>query len=196
MFSMKRDVATCYELKIKILATKQGSLLIIDYYGILNGLWIELDQYQNLKMEYGKDVAMLTSFVERNWILEFLLGLNPKYDPIRVLILGKEKLPSLFEGFYTVHRGESCQVVMLDEKPIDRSTLATSKKSKLSSLSLSSKPNRDGHWCTFAKHMGIPRIIFSNSMGRTMFSITLEGSRAFNITKAIKPFQILQMTPY
>ena len=63
---MKQDVATCYELKTKIFATKQGSLSVTEYYGILNGLWIELDQYQNLKMECNKDVTTLASLIERD----------------------------------------------------------------------------------------------------------------------------------
>ncbi|RDX64344.1 hypothetical protein CR513_57107, partial [Mucuna pruriens] len=39
--------------------------------------------------------------IERERIFKFLHGLNFEYDPIRVQILGKEKLPSLFEEFTT-----------------------------------------------------------------------------------------------
>ncbi|RDY10217.1 hypothetical protein CR513_05302, partial [Mucuna pruriens] len=73
-YSIKKDSAACYNIESKIFNTRQGTLSIIEYYGALNGLWIELDQ-----------------------IFKFLHGLNFEYNPIRVQILGKEKLPSLFE---------------------------------------------------------------------------------------------------
>ena len=95
-------------------------------------------------MECSKDVAMLANFVERDWIFEFLSSLNPEHDPIHVQILGKEKLPSLSVSFYTIPGEKSHWVVKLDEKPIDRSTLVTDKKTKLGSFSSSSKPNQEG----------------------------------------------------
>ena len=122
-----------------------------DYYEALNGLWIKLDQYQNLKMECSKDTTTLAQFIERDRIFEFLAGLNPKYDPIRVQILGKEKLLSLSELFYIVRGEESRRVVMLDDKPTDGSALATSKATKLGPpLSFS----KSGCWCTYCKKSG------------------------------------------
>ncbi|RDY02261.1 hypothetical protein CR513_14313, partial [Mucuna pruriens] len=82
----------------KIFNSRQGTLSIIEYFGTLNGLWIELDQYQGLKM-----------LIERGRIFKFLYGLNFEYDPIRVQILSKEKLPSLFES------EETRRSVMLDK---------------------------------------------------------------------------------
>ncbi|KAJ1400287.1 hypothetical protein SESBI_29671 [Sesbania bispinosa] len=92
-YSMKKDIAACYELENKIFSTKQGVLSVTDYNSVLNGLWIELDQYQNLKMKCT--TATLTEFIDRAWIFKFLSGLNSEFDPIRIQILGKEKLPSL-----------------------------------------------------------------------------------------------------
>ena len=79
-----------------------GSLSVTNYYGILNGLWIELDQYQNLKMKCTHDSIALTQFLERVRIFKFLSGLNPEFDPIRIQILGKENFPSLSEVFHIV----------------------------------------------------------------------------------------------
>ena len=59
-YSMKKDIAACYEIENKVFNTKQGSLSLTDYYGTLNGLWIELDQYQDLKMTSTADSATLT----------------------------------------------------------------------------------------------------------------------------------------
>ncbi|RDY07540.1 hypothetical protein CR513_08337, partial [Mucuna pruriens] len=40
-------------------------------------------------------------------IFKFLHGLNSKYNPIRIQILGKEKLPSLSEAFFIVRNEET-----------------------------------------------------------------------------------------
>jgi len=52
---MKKDIVACYEIENKIFNTSQGSLSITNYYGMLNSLWIELEQYQNLKMKCTND---------------------------------------------------------------------------------------------------------------------------------------------
>ncbi|PIM99843.1 RNA-directed DNA polymerase [Handroanthus impetiginosus] len=104
-------------------------------------------------MECNKDAATLTSFVERDRIFEFLSGLNSEYDPIRVQILGKEKLPSLSEVFYTVRGEESRRSVMLDEKQTDGSALIMSKSSKTYP---SNVVNKNGSTCSLAlngKHL-------------------------------------------
>ena len=43
---------------------------------------------------------------------------------------------------------------MLDEKPIDGSALVTGKATKPGSSSASSKPNREGRWCSYCKKSG------------------------------------------
>ncbi|RDX99816.1 hypothetical protein CR513_17057, partial [Mucuna pruriens] len=86
-YSMKNDSTTCCDIESKIFNSRQGTLSIIENYGTLNGLWIELDSV----IEY-------TRLIERGRIFKSLHALNSEYDPIRVQILGKEKLPSLFES--------------------------------------------------------------------------------------------------
>ena len=89
-------------------------LSVTDYYKTLNGLWIELDQCQDLKMTFTTNSTTLTQFIERMRIFKFLFGLNFEFDLIRVQILGKEKLPSLLEVFYTVWGKETQRPVMLE----------------------------------------------------------------------------------
>ncbi|RDX74979.1 hypothetical protein CR513_45199, partial [Mucuna pruriens] len=79
---MKKDSAACYDIESKIFNTIQGTLSVIEYYGTLNELWIELDQYQGLKM-YKVDSIAYTRLVERGRIFKFLYGLNSEYDLIR-----------------------------------------------------------------------------------------------------------------
>ncbi|KAJ1386917.1 Retrotransposon gag domain [Sesbania bispinosa] len=155
-YSMKKDIVACYDLENKIFSTKQGVLSVTDYYSVLNGLWIELDQYQNLKMKCTANSATHTEFIDRARIFKFLSGLNSEFDPIRIQILGKEKLPSLSEVFYTVRGEENRRTVMLDDPPIDGLALVSGKgPTKGSSAGkFSSKPARDDRWCTYCKKSG------------------------------------------
>ncbi|RDX58409.1 hypothetical protein CR513_62275, partial [Mucuna pruriens] len=96
-YSMKEDFVACYVIESKIFNFRQGTLSVIEYYRTLNRLWIELDQYQELTMCKVDSVAY-TRLVERGRIFKFFHVLNFEYNPIRVQILGKEKLPSLSEN--------------------------------------------------------------------------------------------------
>nr|KYP76966.1 hypothetical protein KK1_021228 [Cajanus cajan] len=60
------------------------------------------------------DAAAHAEAVERGRIFKFLHGLNHEYDPIRVQILGREKLPSLSKVFFMVRGEETRRAVMLD----------------------------------------------------------------------------------
>ncbi|RDY09214.1 hypothetical protein CR513_06455, partial [Mucuna pruriens] len=74
------------------------------------------------------DSIAYTRLVERGKIFKFLHGLNSEYDPIRVQLLGKEKLPSLFEIFFILRSEETQRSVMLDKGCFNtRSTMVTGK---------------------------------------------------------------------
>ena len=98
-YSKVKNATLAYEIKTKIHSTKQGTMSTTEYYNILNGLWLELDYYQSIKMKCSEDTAMLLKFVERERIYEFLAGLNAEFDQVRVQVLGKEEVPSLSEVF-------------------------------------------------------------------------------------------------
>ncbi|CAI8598047.1 unnamed protein product [Vicia faba] len=146
-YSMKQDMSSCYDLKRKIFNTKQGSLSVNDYFGVLNGFWIELDQHHNLKMEFGKDISTLNIVVERDKIFDLLAGLNTEFDPIQVQILGKEKFPDLNEVFYIARSEETCRQAMLHEHPPDVSALVARKTTRQGPPPLSSKNGRDKFCC-------------------------------------------------
>ncbi|RDX84008.1 hypothetical protein CR513_35006, partial [Mucuna pruriens] len=107
-YSIKKDSVAYYDIESKIFNSRQGTLSITEYYGILNRLWIELDQYQGLKMSKTDSIAY-TGLIERGRIFKFLHDLNFEYDPIWVQIVGKEKLPSLSAS------QDTQRLVMLDK---------------------------------------------------------------------------------
>lgn len=65
---------------MKLNSTKQGALIVTEYYNKMNGYWFELDHYQDIKMVCSEDVATLNFILERDRIVEFLAALNAEYD--------------------------------------------------------------------------------------------------------------------
>jgi len=114
-------------VKIKISGSKQGGLSVTEYYNHMNGLWFELDHYQNIKMICSIYVATLNQIVKRDRIFEFLVGFIPEFDQVRVQLLGREKIPSFNELFAMVRSEENKKLVMLRESSIDRSAMAMNK---------------------------------------------------------------------
>ena len=49
MYSKDRDAAQVYEVKVKTIATKQGSKTVTEYANQLKTLWQELDHYRVIK---------------------------------------------------------------------------------------------------------------------------------------------------
>jgi len=137
---------------------------------MLNGLWIKLNQYQNLKMKCTYDFIALAQFLERMQIIKFLSGLNSKFDPIKIQILGKEKLPPLSKVFHIVRGKGTQRSVMLDGgnsvdssalavgNSVDNSALATGKSLIKGPFCSFGKPptkvNRDDRWCSYCKKTG------------------------------------------
>ena len=134
-------------------------------------------------MECNKDASTLADFVKRDRIFEFLSGLNLEFDPIEVQILGEEKIPSLFDAFYTVRGEKGHRAIMLDDKPTGGSALAASKTAK-SGLSSSSKPYETIVGMPIARSLGTLRRIALNFMERTKFLAVPED---LEVCQTIKP---------
>ncbi|XP_020240380.1 uncharacterized protein LOC109819166 [Cajanus cajan] len=155
-FSLKKDFAACYDIESRIFNTKQGSLSVSEYHGILNGLWIELDQYQTIKM-CKTDAAAHGEAMERGRIFKFLHGLNHEYDPIRVQILGREKLPSLSEVFFMVRGEETRRAVMLDGGISNTGSAMTTGKGVHKGANAGGKSfekGNHGDYCSYCRRSG------------------------------------------
>ncbi|RDX66359.1 hypothetical protein CR513_54873, partial [Mucuna pruriens] len=148
-YSMKEDSTACYDIESKIFNSRQGTLSVTEYYGTLNGLWIKLDQYQGLKMCKADSVAY-TRLVERGRIFNFLHGLNFEYNPIRVQILGKEKLPLCLSE-------ETRRSVMLDKGNSNTGFAMVTEKGPTKRSTSKEKPftkSSCGEYYTYCKRSG------------------------------------------
>ncbi|RVW99751.1 hypothetical protein CK203_029304 [Vitis vinifera] len=90
-YSKARDAAQVYEVKVKTIAAKQGSKTVIEYANQLKALWQELDHYRVIKTKCPEDAAVLKDFIEQDRVYDFLVGLNPEFDQVRIQILGRDR---------------------------------------------------------------------------------------------------------
>ena len=65
-YSKARDVAQVYEVKMKTIATKQGSKTLTNNVNQLKTLWQELDHYRVIKTKCPEDAAVLKDFIEQD----------------------------------------------------------------------------------------------------------------------------------
>ena len=153
-------------IKTKILATKQGTFLVIKYYNIMEGLWLELDYYQNFEMECSKDATMLQKFVEREMI--FWISYRTQCGVWSSLSVSSGKGVFAYSKWSVLHNlsRERLKNCCACSWSADGSTMVSTKlndrDSKINSEGLSSnreggknefsKPsNHDGVWCTYHK---------------------------------------------
>lgn len=59
-----KDATIYYEIKTKITNTKQGILIVMEHYNLMNGLWLGLDHYQNLIIKCGDNTQALLKLLE------------------------------------------------------------------------------------------------------------------------------------
>lgn len=165
-----QDASIIFEIKTKNSSTRHGYFTVTEYYNNMNGLWLELDHYQDIKKVCSEHVTTLNQILERDKIVEFLAGLNTEFDHVRVQILGKERLPSLNEVFAIVRSEENQRITMLSESGSNGSTMVSNKgegarlttgKSEVQTKN----SNREGLWCTYCKK---PRHIALSFMGRKL----------------------------
>ncbi|RVX08315.1 Retrovirus-related Pol polyprotein from transposon RE1 [Vitis vinifera] len=132
-YSKARDAAQVYEVEVKTIAAKQGS---------------------------KTDAAILKDFIEQDRVYDFLVGLNPEFDQVRIQILGKQEVPCFNEVAALIRGKESRRSVMFEPQTLDGSTLvAKTEYSKQGNNNLPKhlgrdnqwKENKDNLWCTFCK---------------------------------------------
>lgn len=97
-YSPVQDASIIFEIKTKLTLSNKAPYLWLVI--IMNGYWIKLDHYQDIEMLRGEDATIPNTMLERDRIAEFLAGLNPEYDQVKMQILGKKKLPLLNEVFF------------------------------------------------------------------------------------------------
>ena len=88
-YSKAKDAAQVYEIKVKTITAKQGDRTVTEYANQMKAMWQELDHYRVIKTKCPDDSTILKEFIEQDRVYDFLVGLNPEFDIVRIQILGK-----------------------------------------------------------------------------------------------------------
>ncbi|GAV77003.1 hypothetical protein CFOL_v3_20475 [Cephalotus follicularis] len=67
--------------------------------------------------------------MDKLWVWDFLVGLNPEYDQVWVLALCKDPFPTLQQAYNLIQHEKSHHSIMLPSITPDRSALAISRSS-------------------------------------------------------------------
>ncbi|GJV18592.1 ribonuclease H-like domain-containing protein [Tanacetum coccineum] len=111
----KMDGSVVFNLMHKSNNLRQGDLSVPDYYHKLNSLLREFDILTVLPARVCKNRPACTcddksgsaNHTQLIRLMQFLMGLNDVYQPIRSTILAKDPLPNVKDAFYVVSREES-----------------------------------------------------------------------------------------
>ncbi|KAJ1381714.1 gag-polypeptide of LTR copia-type [Sesbania bispinosa] len=122
-YSKAKDAAQVYEVKVKTLAAKQGNKTVTEYANQLKSLWMELDHYRVIKAKCTEDSTLLKEYIEQDKVYDFLVGLNPEFDQVRMQILGKQKVPCFNEVVAIVRSEESRRGLMLESQAVENSAM-------------------------------------------------------------------------
>ncbi|XP_073104417.1 uncharacterized protein [Elaeis guineensis] len=123
IFSQKQNSAQAFEIRSQLRQLRQGDLSITEYATELKRLWSEADHYRNFAPQCSIDVDGFQKYLEEERVQDFLYGLNPEYESVRVQLLVRDILPSLGQVFSTVLSEETRRRVTSDSNSSIRSAL-------------------------------------------------------------------------
>ena len=120
---MRLIVVQLCTASVKTIAAKQGSKTITEYTNQLKTLWQEPHHYRVINTKCPEDSTVLKDFIEQDRVYDFLVGLNPEFDQVRIQILGKQEVPCFNEVVALIRGEENRRSVMLEPLTLDGSTL-------------------------------------------------------------------------
>ncbi|XP_071729147.1 uncharacterized protein [Rutidosis leptorrhynchoides] len=112
----KIDGSVIFNLYQKLNSITQGGSSVSDYYYNLNSLWKQYDtmvQLPSSDLTSSKVFKDHTSLIK---LMQFLMGLDDIYQPIRSNILTRDPLPSVNTAFSIISREESHRKSILNGK--------------------------------------------------------------------------------
>jgi hypothetical protein len=145
-------------VKVKTIVAKQGNKFVIEYVNRLKCLWMDLDHYRVIKTHCAVDSTIIEEFIKQERAYDFLIRLNPKFDQVRIQILGKPQVPSLNEVVSIVRNEESGRNLMLDTPSIESLAMITR------GGGLPKVEKKGEMWCTYCNKL-LRQIYFLRHFG-------------------------------
>lgn len=100
-----------FQIKKQLSALNQGSLDVNSYFTKLKILWDELREFQPVPVCHCGGLRVWTDYQHREYVLQFLMGLNDSYAQIRGQILMMDPLPAINKVFSLVIQEERHRTV-------------------------------------------------------------------------------------
>ncbi|KAL5540156.1 hypothetical protein UlMin_044035 [Ulmus minor] len=95
-----------FQIKKQLSVLNQGSLDVNSYFTKLKILWDELREFQPVPVFHCGGLRIWTDYQHREYILQFLMGLNGSYAQIRGQILMMDPVPIINKVFSLVLQEE------------------------------------------------------------------------------------------
>ncbi|KAI3830073.1 hypothetical protein L1987_04206 [Smallanthus sonchifolius] len=103
----KVDGSVIFNLHQKINSLTQNGSSVSDYYHKLNSMWKQYDAILQLPACTCKAANKFSEFNQHLKLMQFLMGLDDIYQPIRSNLLTQEPLPNVKTAFSIISREES-----------------------------------------------------------------------------------------
>lgn len=104
LYSSKQDLLQIYDLTIKANNLKQKKDTIESFFRKLTAIWQELDRRIPNPMTSPTDFTTYNEIQQKNWLYQFVSGLNNTYVKDRREHLNRDKRPTAEEAYATIQR--------------------------------------------------------------------------------------------
>ncbi|XP_073041655.1 uncharacterized protein [Primulina eburnea] len=131
---LQSNAPRIFQIKRLLTDLHQGSMNISAYHTRLRTLWDELKDFQPIAPCHCGSMKQLVNFQNQECVLQFLMGLNDSYAPIRAQILMLDPLPIISKVFSLVIQEERQRSIHqnLSQITVVHSSSATTTKSSSS----------------------------------------------------------------
>ncbi|XP_058209840.1 uncharacterized protein LOC131322514 [Rhododendron vialii] len=140
-FSQGND-SRIYQIKQEIGEHRQGQQSISVYYTKLKALWDELSSYHQMVICTCGGLENLNKRDEKEKVMQFLMGLNENYGPVRGQILLMQPLPDTRRVYSLVLQQEKQIEVALNRDNMNHHAMLADHKSQAPAYSLQIRTTR------------------------------------------------------
>ncbi|XP_075076344.1 uncharacterized protein LOC142162997 [Nicotiana tabacum] len=103
----KVDCSRNFQIHRKIATTRQGTSSISTYFSKLRVLWVEFDSLAPISGRDAANSREFVQFIERQELLQFLMGLNESYEHTCSQLLMKIHVSSVNKAYSMLMERES-----------------------------------------------------------------------------------------
>ncbi|KAF7132885.1 hypothetical protein RHSIM_Rhsim09G0014100 [Rhododendron simsii] len=140
-FSQGND-SRIYQIKQEIGEHRQGQQSISVYYTKLKALWDELSSYHQMVICTCGGLENLNKRDEKEKVMQFLMGLNENYGPVRGQILLMQPLPDTRRVYSLVLQQEKQIEVSLNHDSMNHHAMLADHKSQAPTYSFADQNNK------------------------------------------------------